>query len=354
MNKNLFASMQTQLVPSERAMASLRNGLEQPLAKKRPAPWSYGALAACAALVIALYPLCRYFLPTSGPDSAGLHSYTVVSGLSNGKAETAGDTGGSDAFPGAAGGNTEIGERDPLDSEPGGPISQEEAIGLYQTLIDHFAAQYGAGEGLLPQFPAWYGGSYLNNHRPDRVARLTLVLVSSEDSPALRQNVYDLLGSQAVDFVSGTYSLAYLTDLMDQVTAQPAVKELLVSCSVDEEANRLELELIDVTDQVLALLARLDPEDDAILVRAGRRAEAASTAAAPDKAVSHAVQPGGAPGGALADGDPAGYAPIEEPIAIEPEAPADGGTQPAHYDILTVPVDRGPAGGDTPGYDPQA
>ena len=52
MNKELFDSMQKQMTPSPQVRAALTEQLAQP-AKKRPTPWmKYGAVAACAALVL--------------------------------------------------------------------------------------------------------------------------------------------------------------------------------------------------------------------------------------------------------------------------------------------------------------
>ena len=62
MNKELFSSMQEQLKPSAQARAALEERLAQPV-KKRPAPWKYGALAACAALVLAAWPIYRALSP---------------------------------------------------------------------------------------------------------------------------------------------------------------------------------------------------------------------------------------------------------------------------------------------------
>ncbi len=54
MNKELFQSMQKQMTPSPEARAELSEKLAQPV-KKRPVPWrKYGAVAACAALVVTM------------------------------------------------------------------------------------------------------------------------------------------------------------------------------------------------------------------------------------------------------------------------------------------------------------
>ena len=74
-NKELFASMQGQLKPSPQARAALEARLAQPV-KKRPAPWKYGAVAACAALVLAAWPIYRVLSPALHavvPGQGGLY-----------------------------------------------------------------------------------------------------------------------------------------------------------------------------------------------------------------------------------------------------------------------------------------
>ena len=68
-NKELFASMQGQLKPSPQARAALEARLAQPV-KKRSAPWKYGAVAACAALVLAAWPIYRVLSPAQRQDLA--------------------------------------------------------------------------------------------------------------------------------------------------------------------------------------------------------------------------------------------------------------------------------------------
>ena len=54
MNKDLFCSMQRKLIPSQQAVDQLKERLVQSApAGRQPIPWKYGALAACAALLIA-------------------------------------------------------------------------------------------------------------------------------------------------------------------------------------------------------------------------------------------------------------------------------------------------------------
>ena len=68
MNKNLFCSMQRKLIPSQQAVDQLKERLVQSApAGQQPIPWKYGALAACAALLIAAYPIYHTLSPTLHP-----------------------------------------------------------------------------------------------------------------------------------------------------------------------------------------------------------------------------------------------------------------------------------------------
>lgn len=61
MNRELFASMRSQMKPSPEARAALRKKLAQGAPARKPAPCRrYIAAAACLALVIAAVPAHRY------------------------------------------------------------------------------------------------------------------------------------------------------------------------------------------------------------------------------------------------------------------------------------------------------
>lgn len=319
MNKDLFDSMQKQMGPSPEVRAALTEKLAQP-AKRRTPVRKYMAVAACAALVIGGFSVYRLYqgqpkraliVQNYHPNSniQHLHSYVLMAGL-----ETGVSLNGQDA---TAELNTEAGAEDIYSSgpvvrnadapsatetapAPGGVvqddrifISQEEAIKLYDILWNYFCEEYGLQEeNFSPNWPDWYGGGYLNNDRPDRVARLTLVLVKDYDTPALRQEIYDFLGSDHVDFRSGKYSFSYLHDLQYKLRDYPVIWGSFASCGTDEENNRLNLTLTEVTDEALMALAELDPDDDAIYVQTGRRI--ILDVAVNDMGEDLAVMPGGA------------------------------------------------------------
>ena len=395
MNKELFDSMQKQMTPSPEVRAALSEKLAQPV-KKRPVPWmKYGAVAACAALVIGAFPLYQAMKDLDSSNGqeilwthrAGvpLHSYVTVDGPTGYAREDAtetmtggGDSEGGDRDMGMTPEDLEqamldvgytqeeidgyqsigyqmtwakwwkfVGEQrnsegdDPFNLDnlktfsqkelfvntgalPGGAYigdapSQEEAVNAYEKLMDHFNGTY----------PDWYGGAYLNGS-----GWLVVQLVESEDpaDKSLELQVLDWTDSDSVMFSSCKYSLAQLKELMDRLNAlpdsDPVCRDVMVGWGVDEEANRIELTLTEVNDHVLAILAELDPDDDAIYVQVGRRVtfddaagEVVSTDSAKteDPAVRHVV-----PGGATVPDD-------EDLIAVEPYY--DG----AHYDVGNLP-----------------
>ena len=108
---------------------------------------------------------------------------------------------------------------------------------------------------------------------------------------------------------------------MDRLNALPGQDmkcgDVMAGWGINEEANRIELTLTQVNDHILSVLARLDPDDDAIYVQVGQRATA--DVGTEDPAVHHVI-----PGGATVPDD-------EDLIADEPYY--DG----ARYDVEELP-----------------
>ena len=325
MNKELFDSMNKQMSPSPELRAALSEKLAQ-APKKRPIPWmKYGAVAACAALVIGVYAVYQAGKPEG---KAALHSYVTVDGPMGYVQENTTTTetgGGGDPSEGAVRdydmhmtpqdleqtmldvGYTQeeideyqsigyqmtwskwwkfVGEQqnsegdDPFHLDnlkafsqkelyvntgalPGGAYvgdapSQEEAVDAYEKLMGRFNGTY----------PDWYGGAYI-----DDAGWLVVQLVEGKDpaDKSLELQVLDWTDDGHVVFSSCKYSLAYLHDLQDKVVDAMQELDLFSSCGADEESNRLDLTLTSVTDEALILLARLDPDDDAIYVQVGQR-----------------------------------------------------------------------------------
>ncbi|MCI9671232.1 MAG: hypothetical protein HFF49_06705 [Lawsonibacter sp.] len=408
MNKELFDSMQKQMTPSPQVRAALTEQLARP-AKKRPTPWmKYGAVAACAALVIGVYAVYQAGKPEG---KAALHSYVTVDDLTGFVLENA-----TTATGGSEGGDQDMGMTpedltaamldvgytqeeideyqaigyqmtwakwwkfvdgqknsegdDPFNLDslkvfsqkelyvhtgalpapntgdlPGGAYigdapSQEEALNAYQKLMDRFNGVY----------PDWYGGAYI-----DSSGWLVVQLVESKDpaDKSLELQVLDWTGSDQVMFSSCKYSLAQLTGLMDQLNAlpdaDPKCREVMASWGIDEEHNRIELTLTEVNGHVLAVLCRMDPEDDAIYVQVGQRVsmdianDKPSVIPEGEEPVSYDIMPGGA------------TVPDDEDLIAE-EPWYDG----AHYDVEDLPQQKLPAFGvdsapeeDSNAYEPQ-
>ena len=333
MNQELFEHMRKQMTPSPEVRAELFEKLAQPV-KKRVSWKKYAVLAACAALVIGGLSVYNYyqdpanwkiivrsFQPNVIIDTPGpLHSYVTVEDAAGYVTENAAEntmTGSRDAGRGT------LTNPAPSGALPGGAyigdVPVQEGAEDYQKLMDRFNGTY----------PDWYGGAYLNGS-----GWLVVQLVESEDpaDKSLELQVLDWTDSDSVMFSSCKYSLAQLKELMDRLNAlpdsDPVCRDVMVGWGVDEEANRIELTLTEVNDHVLAILAELDPDDDAIYVQVGRRVtfddaagEVVSTDSAKteDPAVRHVV-----PGGATVPDD-------EDLIAVEPYY--DG----AHYDVGNLP-----------------
>ena len=324
MNRELFDSMQKQMNPSPEVRAELSEKLAQS-PKKRPVPWmKYGAVAACAALVVGAFTVYQAGKPRDYPliSKVPIHSYVTVDGPGGYVQEntTTTETGGGDtgvpntgALPapntGDLPGGTYIGDAP----------SQEEALNAYEKLMDRFDGVY----------PDWYGGAYI-----DSSGWLVVQLVEDKDpvDKSLELQVLDWTGSDQVMFSSCKYSLAHLTGLMDQLNALPdkdmKFRDVMAGWGIDEEANRIELTLTQVYDPILVVLAELDPDDDAIYVQVGQRASTDAVVKEGEEPVSYDVMPGGA---TVPDD--------EDPIAEEPWY--DG----AHYDVEDLPQQKMPAFG---------
>ena len=144
----------------------------------------------------------------------------------------------------------------------------------------------------------WFGGYYYDNG----AGRYVIVQVAGQDLPGLD------FGSAA--FVTGKYSYSHLSSLMDQLNelaaSDPACGAVMAAWWTDEIENRVNLTITEENPHLLAILAEMDPEGDAIRVELGAFASTDEEAA--DQTVSYQTMPGGGAGTA------------EHPIAIEPAA----------------------------------
>lgn len=344
MNRELFDSMQKQINPSPQVRAALSEKLAQ-APKKRPVPWmKYGAVAACAALVVGAFTVYQVGKPRDYPliSKVPIHSYVTVDGPGGYVQEntTTTETGGGDTGTPNTGALPAPNTGDlPGGAYIGDAPSQKEALNAYEKLMDRFDGVY----------PDWYGGAYI-----DSSGWLVVQLVESKDpaDKSLELQVLDWTGSDQVMFSSCKYSLAQLKELMDQLNALPGqdmkFRDVMAGWGIDEKANRIELTLTQVYDPILVVLAELDPDDDAIYVQVGQRASTDVDIKEGEEPVSYDVMPGGA------------TVPDDEDLIAE-EPWYDG----AHYDTLPADlpqqklpafgVDSAPEGNSsafTPAYDP--
>ncbi|WP_320962678.1 hypothetical protein [Hungatella effluvii] len=321
MNKELFDSMKNQMTPSPEVRAALSEKLAQPM-KKRPAAWmKYGAVAACAALVIGALAIYQAGQPEDVSNSGSIHhhSYVMVGDVIGDMKEFAATTAGGEDTGASAGENSDAPNTGDL---PGGAyvgeIPVQEGAEAYQKLMDRFNGTY----------PDWYGGAYL-----DDSGRLVVQLVEDKDpgDKSLELQVLDWTDSDSVMFSSCKYSLSHLNELMEELNklpdTDPEYRRIMNGWGIDEEANHIKLTITEVNNSLLADLTRLDPEDNgvikgAIYVQVGQRAAVDSTNTE-EPAVHHVM-----PGGATVPGD-------EDPIADEPQV--DENLDGAYYGIQNLP-----------------
>ena len=166
----------------------------------------------------------------------------------------------------------------------------------------------------------WFGGYYYDNE----AGRYVIVQVEGTQLPNLD------FGSAAL--VTGKYSYSHLSGLMDQLAAlamtDPECGGVMATWALNEMDNRIDLTITEENAHLLAILAKLDPDGDAIRVELGAVVSTDSQARA-DDAVSYQTAPGG-------------IAPTEDPIVIEPAAD-NGPARPDQGGLAEQPVSDGPA-----------
>ena len=305
MNKELFASMRAQMVPSGEARAALEEKLAAP--RKRRVPVArYAAVAACAAVILAApraYNFIRDSREVSIDDNFHRdaviepfepHSYVLAVDLACWLAENTTATGNTDAGKGdqevAPGGLTvNTGETEmPGGAYIGEAPDQGEAIMAYQNLMARFEADYGPN-----QYPEWYGGAYI-----DEYAALVVNIAEDEEPEGkeLYFQIQEWAGSDRVCFGSSRKSLNQLRQLQAEVMEAMEELGLTVGCGINEETGQVELTLPEANERALRQLTGLDPEGTDILVIVARTATTdAEEPALVAPSVSQTIQPGGTP-----------------------------------------------------------
>lgn len=220
------------------------------------------ACAACAALVLAAYPVYRAVNPP-------LHGYTVEEG--GGVLDTQGDVKAPmigedvpapDPVPDVPLGGDAVGYDVPGQDAPVQEAAQAQYDGLLRGLGGEDVTGYGTGI-----YPNWFGGAWIDNdYYPE--ARLRVAIVDGLRTAELEAKIQDWCGGGVV-FQDVKYSQSYLDGLMLPVTKALDGTGLACGIGVDVMENRLGVDIFGeaVPDAVLAELARLDPAGDAIRVR---------------------------------------------------------------------------------------
>lgn len=225
------------------------------------------ACAACAALVLAAYPVYRAVNPP-------LHDFTLMEG--GGAMNTLGDEK-APAIGGGAGAYTEgedKGGEDIDGAEYGIPGQEaavdEEAANQYTGLLRGLGGQ----GGYEPEtYPDWYGGAWIDHGGgPDTSAWLTVSIVDGFRTAELEAQIKEWCGGESgIVFKDAKYSLAHLYAIQD-----PAVEAVVggggaTSCGVgvNVEENTLDIDVYgeSISKEVLVRLGQLDPRGDAIRVR---------------------------------------------------------------------------------------
>lgn len=309
------------------------------------------ACAACAALALAAYPAYQAANPP-------LHDYAVMEGAGVDETlETALDEGGgapadgplADSAPEAtmevngfagsydAGAAPVYGEQGEEDltrdgvgySAPAQDAPAQEAALWYDAFLSAYWQEVNSD---------WYGGAWIAGDR-----LLAVAIVDGFRTPELEAEIQRAAGEGAVlQFSTVKYSLPFLNSLMESAVRALEDTDLRAGVGVDVMDNCLDVDLYSdsaaIPNSVLAALAHLDPDGDAIRVRVFPGTVSTrdydetamkDPASADSKAIATpssgsdqpAAEPSTAPGG------------VTRPEANEfPEAKETG--RPAHYDLL--------------------
>lgn len=320
MNKELFRQMQSQLKPGAETVDSLKTRLETAPARKKSHWGRYAALAACLTLAIAAIPLGQTALFADGPQpQPQRHSYVTMDAPFQPIAEL--------KNPIDGGGQ----ESSALTGDPGrgGDVAVQPGAEAYDRLM--------AGMGMLDensQYPDWYGGAYIGAD-----GQLTVLLVD-EKNPGDKSLELQVLGwtGDGTSFSSAKYSHAYLAQLVDRLDEELPALVGEGGWSVNTAENRVDVDLVlPVRDEVLELLAQLDPSDDAIRINAYTQPKMELKAGEDKVKLGEAPAPGGA-----MDGDPAGYdvpkGLVEDLPGHIVELPDEKTQAAAHYDLAEEPI----------------
>lgn len=229
-----------------------------------------------------------------------------------------------------------------LPNPPGEDIPAQPGADAYQLLMDHFG-------GTLPD---WYGGAYVTDG-----GNLMVLLVSDRDpgDKSLELEVLEAAGGKTapVAFAGAKYSRSELNRLNEEILLRMEGRELASGWGIYDDQNCIIMDLFEVPpDDLLADLAKLDPDGDAIRVQVVKGGIMVNDGPASIDAIGEedgggvdAVRrlPGGATVGEDSGLDMKAIEPHVGNITDLPEKkqPALETAQPADYDLLTLEPQAG-------------
>lgn len=243
------------------------------------------ACAACAALIAAAYPAFMASRPDSFDQNAALplHPYTVMEGgggeVLTQKGEVKAPAGGTAPAPapgaeaainGAdAGGSFVYGDGPGADGDSYSASSQDAPVeeGPY----DQYNSLY--ENARLDQYPDWYGGAYNDYNSSGEPAKLVVCVVEGFRTPELERQIAAWCGGGEQIYRDVKYSRGFLQTLMERLNSSEFLEiaegdGAASSCGVYEEDNCIRMDCHDIPGEaVLAALAELDPDGDAIQIR---------------------------------------------------------------------------------------
>lgn len=234
------------------------------------------ACAACAALILGAYPLYRAANPPLH-DSALVDKKEALTeegaGLFKAPFEEIqdGPTADSrvDEAPPVLGAPTAPGDASGWTDKGGGPGTESagaqgwaEDVPVQEAALwyDAFLSAYWQEEN-----PEWYGGAWIAGDQ-----LLAVAIVDGFRTPELEAEIQEAAGEEAVlQFSTVKYSLSFLNSLMEPAALALDGLDLFAGAWVDRMSNCLSIDIYgtSIPDNVLAALAHLDPDGDAIRVQ---------------------------------------------------------------------------------------
>ena len=196
-----------------------------------------------------------------------------------------------------------------------GDAPSQPGADAYQLLMDHF------GETL----PDWFGGAYV-----DGSGALMVLLVEGQDpgDKSLELKVLDVVGALPVGFTSAKYSRNDLMRMNDELLDLLDGKGLPATWGIYDDQNRIILDVSEpLPDDLLAAIAKIDPGDDAILIRVIGESAVVTPDLVKGPPPAEPIGAPAAPGGVTE--------PQEKAPAVVQDLPGEKAA-PAEYDLLPL------------------